>query len=307
MTCTRFVFAVAVVALAFGRVAADDGPDGKLTRPRTDVLYMASGFNGTDPSMRIAEAGSGERSIVKAFAFSAVIPGLGQVYNQSWWKAGISVAAEAALITMYVGWKNKGNDGERGYKAYAHGNWSPIKYAEWLNAYGGYSGPDIALPTMTETDFMHPDTWTAAQHAEVDAFFNNIRAAERQSSFLETGAGFSHVLPYFGEQQYYELIGKYFQFAPGWDDYSYEPNADPETVMPEDAQFYYYAGIHADANDYLRKSSWAGAFVIVNHFASAVEAAVSAKMHNMSLHPRTAVESGPFGEPIAKAGAVLRF
>lgn len=293
--------------LAFGRVAAEDGDDGKLTRPRTDILYLATGFHGTVGSMLIATNGSGERSIAKAFALSALVPGAGQVYNGSWWKAGVAIAAEAALITAYVTWKNRGNDGVDVYKAYAHANWSPVKYAEWLNAYSGYPGPDIPLPSLTTSDFMHPETWTETERAEVHAFFNEIRAAERQASSLKTGAGFSHVIPYFGEQQYYELIGKYFQFAPGWADYSYEPDAYAETVMPPDAQFYYYAGIHADANDYLRKSSWAGAFVIVNHFVSAAEAAVSAKLHNMSLRTKTAMKTGPFGEPVATTAIVLGF
>jgi Family of unknown function (DUF5683) len=305
MTRTRLVLVLALTALAWNSAAADDGPPRKLTIPRTDVLYLSFGNGSTNPLLVSGAAKGGARSVPKAFALSAVVPGLGQAYNRSWWKVGVAVAAEAALITAYFSWKNKGNDGERGYKAFAHQNWSPIKYAEWLNAYSGYTGSDVPLPSLTDAEFMHPETWTAAQRTEVDAFFNEIRAAERQSSFVETGASFSHVLPYFGEQQYYELIGKYFQFAPGWDDYNYAPDADPEIVMSKDAHFYYYAHIHAKANDYLRRSRWAGAFIIVNHFAAAVDAAISARRHNLSLHPTTAMVTGPFGEPVVTTGLRL--
>jgi hypothetical protein len=302
----RTLFFLAAIVIPMAHASAQSGDGQTLRLARTDVLYRSSGFERESQSIILDDAVH-ERSIPQAFAMSALIPGLGQVYNKSLWKAGIALVAEAALVTAYVAWKGKGNDGVDDYEAYAHEKWNPARYAQWLNAYSGYTGSDIPLPDLTEEEFMHPEDWTATEKAQVDQLIDDIRDAERQSVYLSTGAGFSHVLPFFGEQQYYELIGKYFQYAPGWEDYEFDPDAQPEDVMPQDAQFYYYAGIHADANDYLRKSSWAGAFVIINHFAAAVEAAVSAKMHNMSLRPRTAMTAGAFGEPVATAGLTLDF
>ena len=299
------LFSIVLCTVSIGYTQVIDSK--QLSIPDADLLYGVDSVHEPPSPIFRPEESTKARSVPKAFAMSAVIPGLGQVYNGSYWKAGIAVAVEATLIFAYVSWKGKGNDGTDEYQAYAHGNWSPNRYAEWLNAYSGYGGAQIPLSSLTDEQFMHPEDWTAAQQGEATTFFNAIRAAERQSVYLSTGAGFSHVLPYFGEQQYYELIGKYFQFAPGWDDYTYEPDADPQDVMASDAKFYYYAGIHADANDYLRKASWAGAFVFVNHFAAAVEAAVSAKLHNMSLRPRTAMQVGPTGELLTTAGLVVDF
>lgn len=241
------------------------------------------------------------RSVPLAFGMSAVVPGLGQVYNRDWIGTAIFVAVEAALVAGWASWKSSGNDGVEAYEQFAHQSWSPIQYAEWLNAFSGYNGPPIEPPSISENEFRNPDTWTATERAEVDAFFADIRRAERSSIYLQTGATFSHVLPNFGEQQYYELIGKYFQYAPGWRDYSGDPDEDPREVMPEDANFYVYSENHAAANDDLRRASVAGALVIVNHFAAAVQAAVIARMHNMRIQPSVGLSQSPSGELIAKA------
>ncbi len=42
--------------------------------------------------------------------FSVIIPGAGEVYAGSYWKAGIFVAIEAAVITTAVIYNKKGND-----------------------------------------------------------------------------------------------------------------------------------------------------------------------------------------------------
>lgn len=305
----RRVFLTACMAMTSvsGLASIDDRDAVRLTFPKADLLYGASSPSQVGVRPVPLASTESQRSVPLAFAMSAAVPGLGQIYNRSWWQAGLAVVAEAALITAYVSWRNKGNDGVAEYEQYAHLNWSPIRYAQWLNAYSGYPGSDIQLPEISDNVVARPETWTESQRQAVEDLIDDIRAAERQSIYLQTGAGFSHVLPFFGEQQYYELIGKYFQYAPGWDDYTYDPDALPAAVMPSDAKFYFYSGIHADANDYLRRSSWAGAFVIINHFAAAVQAGVSARLYNISVSPTASVRSGPSGETLASAGFVVDF
>ena len=154
---------------------------------------------------------------------------------------------------------------------------------------------------------MHPEDWTSAQQADVDAFFGDIRTAERSSIYIETGATFSHVLPDFGEQQYYELIGKYFQYAPAWTDYSGNPDDDPRDVMPDDANFYFYSDIHAEANDDLRSASIAGSLIVVNHFAAAVQSAVVARLHNRRIQPSVSLSQGPRGDLVTTARVAFTF
>ena len=73
----------------------------------------------------------------------------------------------------------------------------------------------------------------------------------------ETG---SHNLPPHGEQQYYELIGKYHQYAGGWNDYT--GGANNSQISPN---FDYYSGERGEANDYYNTSSTAIMGVYINH------------------------------------------
>lgn len=247
------------------------------------------------------------RSVPLAFGLSAVIPGLGQAYNRDWLAAALFVAVEVALVASHYSWKNSGNQGVEEYEQFANQNWSPIQYAEWLNDFKGYGGPDVELPSLTEQDFQRPEDWSVAQRAEVDGFFRDIRTAERLSTWPTTGASFSHVLPFFGEQQYYELIGKYFQYSPAWTDYTGSPDDDPVDVLPEDANFYFYADIHAAAQGDLRKSSVASSLLIMNHFAAAAQSAIMARIHNKRIQPSVSLSQGPRGDLVTTARLVLTF
>src|SRR5690606_36519010 len=166
----------------------------------------------------------GYRNPALAFGLSAAVPGAGQAYNGSWIRAAAAAGIEIGLWAGYVTWRGRGLDGRDAYQAFAHQSWSPVRYAEWLNAYPGYGGPGLDVSMVAGIDFQNPSAWTDEERGRVLDFFEQIRAAERQSVYENadgsgTGATFSHVLEDFGEQQYYELIGKYFQYGPGWSDW----------------------------------------------------------------------------------------
>jgi hypothetical protein len=136
----------------------------------------------------------------------------------------------------------------------------------------------------------------------------------------ETGASFSHVLPYFGEQQYYELIGKYFQFAPGWEDYPeweidgmYTVAIDPQRSDGEGGKvnvspnFYSYARDHARSQDLLRRASRVTSLIIVNHIISAIDAAVFSRLHNDRLSARMEMVNDEAGRHAPRAVLTLQF
>lgn len=219
------------------------------------------------------------------------------------------ITAEILLLASYFRWKGNGNDGVDVYQAYAHQSWSPRKYATWLNNYSGYTGSAISLPNISDEQFQNPGSWNEDQMVEVRRFFNDIRTAESSSFYLTTGASFSHVLPYFGEQQYYELIGKYFQYAPGWSDYTANPDEDAEVVIGNnpDSQFLFYDDIHTEANTNLRRASRMTGLIFAVHFASAVEAAVSAKIKNDRYRPTVSIQSDKNGGYTTLAGLSIKF
>ncbi len=259
------------------------------------------------------------RSVPLAFGLSVLVPGAGQVYNRHWIKASVAVAAELGTLWAWSSWRSQGQSGRDGYQATAHAHWSPVQYALWLNDFTSYlnsipggSGVQADLITIEEVlfrfDLSRPSAWTSNQQLAVRRLILDIRMLESLVYHPETGARFSHQLPFFGEQQYYELVGKYFQFAPGWDDYTllvrdgvatwidedgnFIDSIDPEKTAPDGSKpnvsrrFFAYADRHAESNDYLRRASRVTILFFVNHLLAAVDAAVSAKLQNNRLQTR---------------------
>ncbi|MGH7449849.1 MAG: DUF5683 domain-containing protein [bacterium] len=123
-----------------------------------------------------------ERSAGKAFLFSAVIPGAGQIYNKSFLKGLAFLGVEVGAWAVYAVYTQRGNDQEDAFEAYARAHWSEDEY--WASL-ARLSGCDV----------------------------NNRPCLRDYESKT-----FSHFLPDEPNQTYYENIGKYDQFNAGWDD-----------------------------------------------------------------------------------------
>lgn len=291
---------------------------------RAALLYGTPGDDAWREGAPAVQARAGSRSIPLAFAMSAAVPGLGQAYNGHWVKAALVVALEAAVIYGYLDARQQGLDEEAAYEAYAHQFWSPAQYAAWLEDYSAWL-PNVERMAIDPAlvagiDLSDPDGWSDADRQRVRAFFNEIRAVESAVYHPETGASFSHKLPYYGEQQYYELIGKYFQFAPGWEDYpawkegeTFTDAIDPEKSGPGgekvnvQGRFWEYDDMAEHANNLLRRASRLSALIIVNHLVSAIDAAVFAKLHNDRLDADLALAYDAFGNVRPRAAMRLRF
>jgi hypothetical protein len=268
----------------------------------TDDVQYLSGWEGSSlryelryagaPTQPLSNAGESRRSVPVALALSAAVPGAGQVYNKNWIKAGIGAVLEVVLWTGYFRWKQQGEEMRVEYREYAHGHYDPVRYAEWLNSFPGYNGEPIPTAEVAAAvDMSQPERWSREQERMVRRLFDDIQAAERQSYFVDgPQAAFSHELPHFGEQQYYELIGKYYQYAPGWDDCGTEC-----TISDPSERFFEYAGLHGEANTLLRRASRVTAFVIINHSLAAIDAAITAQLHNNGLDSEVSVRPGSDG------------
>lgn len=204
-----------------------------------------------------------KKSPLLAGVLSALVPGAGEFYSEEYLKAGIFLAIEAAVVTTAIIYDNKGDRKTNEFQDYADAytnpdhNWSVVRYAEWLNKYEVTSedkkiaiNPDESLPP-----------WERVSWAELNA--------------VESG---SHKLPAHGEQQYYELIGKYHQYSSGWNDFTGDGNKD--LVSPN---LLYYSGMRADANDFYAVASTAVIGIYVNHFLSALDAVWSSVRYNKDI------------------------
>lgn len=158
-----------------------------------------------------------------AFASSAIVPGLGQAANRNWIRAGVFMAVEVTSIWLAVEYTNRGRRGERSYERWADQNWSVVQYANWLVEYHDVHG--IFNPYIDQLRDMLNGA-SAAFNTSIDWDIVNLtllRNVERNTPYFVTddlfASNFSHVLPDYGSQQYYELIAKYFQYQAGWRDY----------------------------------------------------------------------------------------
>jgi hypothetical protein len=87
---------------------------------------------------------------------------------------------------------------------------------------------------------------------------------------------YSHTLPDEHSQQYYEMIGKYKQFAFAWEDF------DPNTAG-EDSMTPYrdrYLDVREQSNSWLNKAKYSAMFSLANHILSAFDAAIAVKKYN---------------------------
>ncbi len=233
-----------------------------------------------------------------AFLASAFVPGLGQAANRQWWKTAIFVAVEATAIGVYIHRENRGRDGERYYQAYGNNYWSVVQYAQYLvsNHFNEHNTTLKDLLTSegrekyvegTEFGGIGP-----AFDITIDWNLINItalRATERRSLYA-TGFAFSHDLPDYGSQQYYELISKYFQFGPGWNDWNSNTHNINDGNMSD--RFWYHARIGFDFNDDLSVARNMLTLLVANHFFAAFDAYFTQKLRTARMQPTASMEYG---------------
>ncbi|MDO8549051.1 MAG: hypothetical protein Q7S39_02725 [Ignavibacteria bacterium] len=218
-----------------------------------------------------------KKSPFLAGLFSLVVPGAGEIYSENYWRAAIFLAIEAAVITTAVIYDNKGNDQTEKFQNYADDyknpdhHWSVVKYAEWIIEHK-LSGND---PGIITSDDQSLPPWERVNWSLLNE--------------NETG---SHKLYLHGEQQYYEMIGKYHQFSPGWNDFP----TDQISNEPISPNFLYYAGERGKANDYYNVASKAVIGIYINHFLSALDAVWTTIDYNNSLAVKMRMEEVYFAD-----------
>ncbi|TVR15346.1 MAG: hypothetical protein EA391_10900 [Balneolaceae bacterium] len=229
-----------------------------------------------------------ESSAVPFFS-SLVVPGTGQMINRNWWRSGIYLAVEAASIYLAIDYRNRGVRGERNYERWADQNWSVVQYSKWLvdyHAIHGINNPYLDdLRQMIEG--LNPAFDTSIDWNRIDLAI--LRNVERNTPYITTddlgASNFSHVLPDFGSQQYYELIAKYYQYQAGWRDYDafhdnlgHTGNLFIERFRIERngafASPLFYDGVDFSRqfNEDFRRSGYFVSLLIANHIISAFDA-----------------------------------
>jgi hypothetical protein len=185
---------------------------------------------------------SGLKSYKKAILFSGLVPGVGEIYNDSVIKGLFFIGVEVTGWSFYFTSKNKGEDIENEFQLFADANWSKDRYNDCLELYKQVNGRDPV--------------------------------------------NLSHELPQEKDQQYYEMIGKYDQFACGWNDCNEWDGLSQKRLNYEDKRY--------QSNKYLKRSITMTSIIFVNRIASLIDTIWGVKLHNDRIRNEKIVNIVPF-------------
>jgi len=203
----------------------------------------------------------------KAFLYSLAVPGLGQFYYGSRIKPAVFVAVEAAGWMYALKYHGEGDDKTDLFETFNRDHWSRLDYETYLTTVYVVADSTGALVGTTR-----PDTLPGNDYPE-----------------------FTHVLPADKNQDYYEMTGKYNQFAWGWDDaeiggLGMEEQPPPllritsdKSTIPISQNRETYQTMRGDANDKYDQAMQMVYVIMANHLISAFEAYFVTKSHNNRL------------------------
>ncbi len=219
-------------------------------------------------------------SVWLAAALSAAIPGAGEFYSKSYLKSALFVAAEAAAITVGLIYDKKGDNQTAVFEDFAQAHWSTAQYARWTIA--NLATLNGSLNAADYTGLFIDNNKTQVNWDVLNRLENDI------------GGYYSHRLAPLGDQQYYEMIGKYQQFNPGWDDFGDE-NTPYTYGDPLTKRYLFYSGLRGKANEFYQVASTAVIIIIVNHIVSAIDAAWTTAKYNKSLETKVSLRKQNLG------------
>lgn len=221
----------------------------------SQTLIALNEDNASEAAPKAAKEYS-KKSPGKAFALSLLIPGLGQYYNGDKIKAAVFFGVDVASWVININLHNKGETLTDQFEAFNDAHWIQSRYE------------DMILWTYGETDDENVDP----------LLYKEI----------------SHHLPSTKTQQYYEMTGKYDQFAWGWDDAQLAdgrtygdfdinnpfPRVNESANVPYSARRFAYEQMRHDANNKFDQARRMIYVSMVNRLISAFEAMVHARKLN---------------------------
>lgn len=249
-----------------------------LFRPSLDGGAASIQEQGTGPALH-------HKSPWLAAGMSLVVPGAGEFYAESYWKSAVFLAVEVGAWALAYHFDKRGDRQTDFFQDFANQHWSVVQYAE-------YTIKNF-VPADQQADYTRrviPNLGIGRPWEQVN--WDALNAMER-----EIGSFYSHTLPRYGEQQYFELIGKYPQFNQGWDDANLLLPPDYFVIKANLTQRYlYYSEERGKANDYYRNATTFVTVALINHVVSAIDAAWSTSSYNRAVAEGTAqAVPGPDG------------
>ncbi len=244
------------------------------------------------------------RAAMTSGVFSLIIPGAGQLYNggtSNYIKAAAFFGLEVAGWVVNVLWNKKGNQETAAFRLYAdgtaadgyrNGHYSVYRYAKWvgdnvqqleqINGTSSQGQAIIAQYINSKGNSLLGNEYASPEYQVNWYALNQVEKA--------MGGYFSHWLFAYPGVEYYKEIGKYPQFRQGWIDEN--PSILTYNAIKIDTKdSYFYENMRGTATHLYNVALVAAGVLILNHFGSAVEAAIWA--HNNYRPIKTSVGVAP--------------
>ena len=292
----KFRLMIVEICIVFVLVALAQGQfKYALTEQQKDV--QLTGFLQHDLALNaggdlLVDSASVKRTVIKKVRYSpltagllsAVVPGAGQFYTKSYWQSASFLGAEVLVWIAYAMYERQGNQRTDAFQQFADAHWSVAQYATWMNINYGQAiniNPDQSLQSWLRVN------WNDLNNAE-----GNIeKLADAQGT---PNTGFTHHLAPYGDQQYYEMIGKYSQFGGGWDDARTYTKTDVlanNGIGNVSPRFIEYSHMRGNANSSYNIATTVSYLIVANHVFSALEAAFNAASINHKIQLEAHIQS----------------
>ena len=104
------------------------------------------GESGLLPVLQV-QAEQGVKNPGLGALFSAVIPGTGEMYGDSWLKGALFLGVEVALWVGYIHFHGEGQEWEDIFHAYANEHWSEERWRDWMQWHPEFGDTTHSLPS----------------------------------------------------------------------------------------------------------------------------------------------------------------
>jgi hypothetical protein len=199
---------------------------------------------------------SSKRDYIVPVLLSAAVPGLGEI-STGHWKRGVPlVAVDIATWSLYAYFQNEGHNWRDDYEAFADIHWL---YDQW--------------------------------QANLETYYNDPQ--DPTHDFYDPTQPYNCTCPYIpkeeDKQHYYENIGKYLYYYPGWDDWQY--SGDPATSDSQSRRAE-YASMRQSSNDNFDHASAMIVVAMLTRVGSMIQTALLVKSDLAKLEMRPVKLSG---------------